>query len=74
MANQKVILMKKIFAMREPIPKELWTSLEYVEYWLVKRGLGGCGLYCKWHKTLIKEITDNIDLDTSKIRIIKKDN
>lgn len=61
---------EKIFAMREPIHKSLWTPFEHIEHWLAKRGYGGIKIFCKWHKTLVEEGIEKIDLDTSDIKII----
>ena len=60
---------EKPFLIREPIHKEGMTLIEKIELWLVRRGLCGQKLFCKWLKTIIKEEIDNMDLDTKDIKI-----
>ena len=64
---------EKPFLMREPIHKEGRTVIEKIEYWLFKHGIGGQKSFCKWHRTLVDEVIDDIDLDVKDIKVISNE-
>lgn len=63
---------KKEWAFAGKIPKASRSFVDRIEYWLLKNGLSTQRIYLKWHKTLIEDYCDTIDLDVKNIELKSK--